>query len=391
MSICRLGQDCERRLKLAGGSAGLVESVVAKIEHGLSLYKRDNDSLDEDYFESLKPDLDALIKITEEVTGATQSRLILYQRRSQKALLTIGNCQANISAKQGELDTTNGTLASIHAKVDLDRQKVQDLEREIEENNRKLAEVRANNNELMNWWWVPGYGQYLSVRAIVELCEDREKTLCNDLNHGCQELNSTYERLEEERRKHDALVGEKRVLEWTIRDLRDSRMVLEQKCKVYTARFVLLSDILLYYRMLRGKIGIMKASLDLPQVIEKLYESRKLVQLNGEARQVTLKAALIYLGGDYDRHLQSGADPADGVQAMTFKLFPMSQPLPSNYRLATVEEATDNKRALFNVMPSWEIANLADGSVSGKSYHDSGKSYSSQVRKDVGHKLAVEE
>jgi len=48
---------------------------------------------------------------------------------------------------------------------------------------------------------------------------------------------------------------------------------------------------------------------------------------------------------------------------MTFTLFSINEQLPLNYRLATVQEVQNHRDALFEAMPSWEIANLADGSV----------------------------
>lgn len=53
---------------------------------------------------------------------------------------------------------------------------------------------------------------------------------------------------------------------------------------------------------------------------------------------------------------------------VSFKLFNVSDPLPYQYRLATVREAENNKKPLFEAMPEWEIANLADGSVDGELY-----------------------
>ena len=177
MSISRLGQGCERRLKLAGGSKGLVERVVARVEHGLSLYKQDSDSLDEDFFEPLKPDLDALIKITEEMAGFTQSRSVLYQERLEKAVLAIGNCQANMSAKQQQLNAANAAIADYNARAALDRRKVEDLQREIDENNRKIAEVKRHREELAKFFWVPGYNWYLIGSTLDDLCQQREPIL----------------------------------------------------------------------------------------------------------------------------------------------------------------------------------------------------------------------
>jgi len=58
--------------------------------------------------------------------------------------------------------------------------------------------------------------------------------------------------------------------------------------------------------------------------------------------------------------------PAD--PGMTFKLFNINEQLPLNYRLATVQEVCYHRHALFEAMPNWEIANLADGSVGGAHY-----------------------
>jgi len=44
---------------------------------------------------------------------------------------------------------------------------------------------------------------------------------------------------------------------------------------------------------------------------------------------------------------------------------------PAYYRLATSHEARSNETALHEVMPNWEIAYLAEGSVGGALYGDS--------------------
>jgi hypothetical protein len=53
---------------------------------------------------------------------------------------------------------------------------------------------------------------------------------------------------------------------------------------------------------------------------------------------------------------------------LSFKLFNVGDQLLYQYRLATVEEVEANREALLEAMPTWEIANLADGSVEGASY-----------------------
>jgi hypothetical protein len=56
------------------------------------------------------------------------------------------------------------------------------------------------------------------------------------------------------------------------------------------------------------------------------------------------------------------------MAAVSFRLLNINDPLPEEYRLATTQEAECNKQALFQAMPEWEIANLANGSVDGASY-----------------------
>ena len=56
-----------------------------------------------------------------------------------------------------------------------------------------------------------------------------------------------------------------------------------------------------------------------------------------------------------------------GSQAR-FVLRSIAQPLPSEYRLATRHDIATFKGFLYEAMPAWEIAMLADGWVEGCLY-----------------------
>jgi hypothetical protein len=107
-------------------------------------------------------------------------------------------------------------------------------------------------------------------------------------------------------------------------------------------------------------------NLDLPMEIEKLNDSREFVLSTGEVRQDTLKGALIHSGEDYDRYKKYNG-LAEGV-TVSFKLFRIHEPLPREYRLATIQEVNRHPKELSKAMPGWEIANLVDGSVVGALY-----------------------
>jgi hypothetical protein len=145
----------------------------------------------------------------------------------------------------------------------------------------------------------------------------------------------------------------------------------EQRCKAYGARIAVVADVIVYYHLLRIAIENMEENLDLPKEIEKVNDSRELVFSTGEVRQDTLKGALIHLGEDYDRYKKYNA-LVEGV-IISFKLFKIHEPLPREYRLATVQEVNRHPEKLYKAMPGWEIANLVDGSVAGALYGGSTK------------------
>ena len=56
------------------------------------------------------------------------------------------------------------------------------------------------------------------------------------------------------------------------------------------------------------------------------------------------------------------------VPSRVFCLSELSKPFPAHYRLATRGDVQSNMKSLWECMPAWEIAHLADGWVEGKVY-----------------------
>ena len=56
------------------------------------------------------------------------------------------------------------------------------------------------------------------------------------------------------------------------------------------------------------------------------------------------------------------------VPSRVFCLRGLSIPFPAHYRLATRRDVELNTKYLWESMPAWEIAYLADGWVEGKGY-----------------------
>jgi chromosome segregation ATPase len=143
----------DTRLKDAGGAKGLVEGVIAVLEHAISVYKRDRNSFDETLLEPLKPDLDVLITITKEMAYLMQSQSDHDQGVLENALLAIGDCNAKTRALQQDIDEVNEKVARGNATAADDNARLEELHGAINENNRKIAECRERMDRALMWWW----------------------------------------------------------------------------------------------------------------------------------------------------------------------------------------------------------------------------------------------
>ncbi|CAK9255054.1 unnamed protein product [Sphagnum jensenii] len=383
MTVVPISQtELDTRLQDAGGAKGLVDGVIAVLEHAISVYKRDRNSFDETLLEPLKLDLDVLITITKEMADLMQFQSDQDQQVLENALRAIGDCNAMRRELQRDIDEVNEKVARGIATAADENARLKELDDAINENNRKIAECRERMDRALKWLWVPGYKRYL-LGTLLDLCTNEQSRL-SEKNAVNAEWKSTEEHLEALRAGVDMLTGKKRVMQCKIHALEESKKGFEQRSKFYAARIAVAADVILYYHLLRNAIENMEENLDLPKQIEKLNDSRELVLSTGEVRQDTLKGALIHLGEDYDRYKKYNG-LVEGV-TISFKLFKIHELLPREYRLATVQEVNRHPEELYKAMPSWEIANLVDGSVAGALY---GGSTSLQIRNDVGHKLAM--
>jgi hypothetical protein len=388
MALAFNQHDRAMRLQSAGSGKGLVVKVVAALEQGLAAYKRDRHSFDPDSLQYLEPDLDVLIKIAEGMVESLKSRSAKYNDMVTKTILAIGDCNSAMRVVQKHLSDVNSQLEEERVTEELDLRKVREVQEAINENNKKISELQDHIEDLKKWFWVPGYNYYLMGQALNDLCTKKRATLEERLQQESSELQSTAERLRQHRSLRDELTGETNVLQCKIHALEESKKGFDQTKKIYDARIATIYDVIVYYRLLHDAVKNIKDNLDLPKVIEKLDNPRKLVSHTGDVRQGTLKDALIQLGDDYDQYDEREGEVAGGeVGIFTFQLLGIHEPMDDGkYRLATMQDVKDHRDALLVTMPKWEIANLADGSVDGALY---GGNVSPRIRSDVSQKLAV--
>jgi hypothetical protein len=71
-------------------------------------------------------------------------------------------------ALNSKIDELNGLLAAAATKRSLAEVEVTRLSASMSAAQRSIQERQEKLRELTNWWWVPGYGQYLAVRTLVD-------------------------------------------------------------------------------------------------------------------------------------------------------------------------------------------------------------------------------
>jgi hypothetical protein len=67
-----------------------------------------------------------------------------------------------------KIDDLNGLLEAAATKRSLAEAEVTRLSASMNAAQRSIQERQEKLRELTNWWWVPGYGQYLAVRTLVD-------------------------------------------------------------------------------------------------------------------------------------------------------------------------------------------------------------------------------
>ena len=293
----------------------------------------------------LKPDLDVIITITELMAALMKCDEDFEEQLLKKAEHAIGDFNHRMRALQQHIDEVNTYIAKRSATAANDEEILKVLQAELEEDNRKIAENRENAKKFV-WRFPIGCYVYNLMAA------KSESALIDKVRHYERERELTVERLNSLHALVKVLTGEKLDMERKIEALKDSRISLERRSKVCAARSIaLLSDAVLYYRLFRNAEEQIEGNLDLPKEIEKLNESKEYVLPTGEVRRDTLKGELIHVGEEYD-HYKKRLDGqlAEGV-SISIKLFNISEELPQNYRLATVQEVENHPLELLNAMP----------------------------------------
>jgi hypothetical protein len=153
---------------------GLSEGV-ALLQAGSITESRDRLAATAQLASELDKAASAYVKAAEAEQQRCVGRIQELDRRSTTLFATQNATEVAINNLEAELAKSTG-LHRLHSN------EVEQLNRKIETAKKDLEECRAKIEELKNWWWVPGYGQYLAIRTLVDKDVVRQKTLIDTLN-----------------------------------------------------------------------------------------------------------------------------------------------------------------------------------------------------------------
>ena len=117
--------------------------------------------------------------------------------------------------------------------------------------------VRANKmEELRKWWWVPGYGLYLSIRTLVDNDIGEYKSLVNTLNDKAIQMERNQKALQAAQELMNKLPQQIESLKKTRMELSDMRETVRKRLSELKAMAVFLTETEVFWGKLDGLLTI---------------------------------------------------------------------------------------------------------------------------------------
>lgn len=117
----------------------------------------------------------ALIKKSETLSRRLEGLQPFALQRQEEIAREITQQQEKERNLQRQIDDMAIKLSRQESDLNYQSQCLQKAEREERSARREREEAEAKMNELKLLWWVPGYGQYLAIRELVENNSDKER------------------------------------------------------------------------------------------------------------------------------------------------------------------------------------------------------------------------
>lgn len=149
-------------------NATLTQTTVSQLVSALDLYRRDRAAEAQAQLAKLRPGLVQLKDIADryrELANAEHDRCMTQVVELEKRTSDLYQEEENVKEAMGALDAE---LAANATKMQVAGQEMQRLNASLNEIAARMQERERKLKELQDWWWVPGYGQYLGIRTLAD-------------------------------------------------------------------------------------------------------------------------------------------------------------------------------------------------------------------------------
>lgn len=194
-----------------------------------------------------------------------------YRERSNREHARCTDSIADLDVRTNQLYTEQKQLlqqiADLSASLegaalrrDLAAAEVARLNAQLSATIRAVKDREARLQELEKWWWVPGYGQYLAIRTLVDDDIGQYNRMIGALNDQQQRLSSNQNTLAESRKLIATLSQEKQEIEHLHGQLNEMRMAAQGSLQRLNNMSVFLTDADVFWGMTQNLLKVDAAS-----------------------------------------------------------------------------------------------------------------------------------
>jgi hypothetical protein len=204
-------------------NATLTQTTVSQLVSALDLYRRDRAAEAQAQLAKLRPGLVQLKDIADryrELANAEHDRCMTQVVELEKRTSDLYQEEENVKEAMGALDAE---LAANATKMQVAGQEMQRLNASLNEIAARMQERERKLKELQDWWWVPGYGQYLGIRTLADKDIEVYQSQINSLHDQSRLMQDQEQALAAAEQARAKLAADSEVSQRTLTGLRQMR------------------------------------------------------------------------------------------------------------------------------------------------------------------------
>jgi hypothetical protein len=295
-----------------GNAMTLTNSVVNRLMVAFDFDQQRNRTEAIAVLTLLKPDVNLLCKATSRLADQADASANNHQRLTNQIEILVGDIGIQEQKFRQLIEDAQHQMASNTARYNDILAHCNDITKEMDNLNREVREIRGRLEEAAKWCWVPGYGQYLAGRTLVDLVdgkigkllnsEEEFKRLVTDKNTSVDNLNKAKDALE---KLNDSVASNSKLEN----ELKRQSLELQAKNKVLALYKVFAMEVKLYYSLVSVSLeNIEQNNRNVKAAASRLSETVETYDKSGKRVRVTMKEALLQVGRALDEYRAANGD-----------------------------------------------------------------------------------